>query len=93
MGRETRFGPFTTTDVPLMFGHPSLSFTCCFADVRVPRVILAIAVQLIDDLSRRKLSFVPPTNDVLKAGAGREDAREAGYFENASEFRGQFRNI
>ena len=50
MGRETRFGPFTTTDIPLMFVQSRINRATRLTNVGVVFVLFASTPCFIDDL-------------------------------------------
>ena len=58
MSGDSRFVPLTTADVALMFGHTRLGFPRGLPNVRIVGIVFTVAVDFVDKLTGRKLSFV-----------------------------------
>ena len=61
---------FLTTNVTFVLWHSGSGFPGCFADVGVVFFSFAVAIQIVDELARRKLSFIFRAYYVLKAETG-----------------------
>ena len=58
VGCDARFVPFPPTNIAFMFCHARLSLSSSFSNVGVVGDVLAITVELVNQLTRRKFCLV-----------------------------------